>query len=154
MYYVGLDLHKRYVTACALDSAGQVVATERRLPTAFEPLVQWLRALGSPATVAVEATLHWAWVHDQLAAAGYAVVVAHPYQVKLISQARCKTDPIDARKLADLLRTNLLPAIWVPDPEARARRQLLRGRALFVRFRTRLKNRIHAYLAEQNEGWR
>jgi transposase len=151
MYYVGLDLHKRYVTACALDSAGQVVATERRLPTALEPLVRWLGALGGPATVAVEATLHWAWVHDQLAAAGYPVVVAHPYQVKLISQARCKTDPIDARKLADLLRTNLLPAIWVPDPESRARRQLLRGRALLVRFRTRLKNRIHAYLAEQNE---
>lgn len=30
MYYVGLDLHKRYVTACALDSVGQVVAAKRR----------------------------------------------------------------------------------------------------------------------------
>jgi len=36
MYYVGLDLHKRYVTACALDSAGQVVAAERRLGTTLE----------------------------------------------------------------------------------------------------------------------
>lgn len=81
---------------------------------------------------------------------GYEVVVAHPQQVKLICQARCKTDPIDARKLADLLRADLLPAIWVPDLDTRAWRRLLRGRAFLVRTRARLKNRIHAYLAEQN----
>ena len=151
MYYVGLDLHKRYVTACALDSAGQVVAVERRLGTSLEALLDFLKVLEGSVIVAVEATLHWAWVHDQLSAVGYAVVVAHPQQVKLICHARCKTDPIDARKLADLLRTNLLPAIWVPDAETRALRQLLRGRAFLVRLRTRLKNRIHGYLAEQNE---
>jgi len=151
MYYLGLDLHKRYVTACALDSAGQVVAAERRLPTTLDALLGFVEALGGPATVAVEATLHWGWVHDQLTAVGYPVVVAHPQQVKLICHARCKTDPIDAKKLADLLRTNLLPAIWVPEAETRARRQLLRGRAFLVRLRTKLKNRIHAYLAEQNE---
>lgn len=39
---------------------------------------------------------------------GYQVRVAHPEQVKLIWHARCKTDPVDPRKLADLLRTDLL----------------------------------------------
>ncbi len=29
MYHVGLDLHKRYVTGCVLDSQGGVVAVER-----------------------------------------------------------------------------------------------------------------------------
>jgi len=33
MYYVGLDLYKKYITGCALDSQGVVVATERRLPS-------------------------------------------------------------------------------------------------------------------------
>ncbi|HLF50183.1 MAG TPA: transposase [Methylomirabilota bacterium] len=83
-----------------------------------------------------------------MSAAGIAAVAAHPYQVKLIWQARCKTDPIDARKLADLLRTNLLPAIWVPDAAVRAHRKLLRGRAYLVRLRTSLKNRIHGHLPE------
>jgi hypothetical protein len=32
MTWVGLDLHKRYITACALDDAGTVVAEHRRLP--------------------------------------------------------------------------------------------------------------------------
>jgi len=100
--------------------------------------------------VAVEATRYWAWLHDQLSAAGIAAVAAHPYQVKLIWQARCKTDPIDARKLADLLRTNLLPSIWVPDVEVRARRKLLRGRAYLVRLRTSVKNRIHGHLTAEN----
>jgi transposase len=76
--------------------------------------------------------------------------VAHPYQVKLIWQARTKTDPIDARKLAELARVNLLPAIWIPDPATRALRQLLRGRVFLVRQRTVMRNRIHAYLTAEN----
>jgi transposase len=152
MRWVGLDLHTRYITACALDDAGQIVAEHRRLPPDAPALVAWLQGLGDAVTVAMEATLYWAWLHDQLSAAGIAAVAAHPYQVKLIWQARCKTDPIDARKLADLLRTNLLPAIWVPDPEVRARRKRLRGRAYLVRLRTSVKNRIHGHLTAENCG--
>ncbi|PYO65473.1 MAG: IS110 family transposase, partial [Gemmatimonadetes bacterium] len=151
MYYVGLDLHKKYITGCALDSQGAVVATERRLPPVLATVLSWLAPVGQPAAVALEATLYWAWLHDRLTAAGYQVAVAHPQQVKLICHARCKTDPVDARKLADLLRTDLLPAIWIPDAETRARRTLLRGRAWVVRTRTRVKARIQAYLAAENE---
>jgi hypothetical protein len=46
---------------------------------------------------ALEATLHWAWLHDELVTRGYRVEAAHAAQVKLITRARCKTDPIDAR---------------------------------------------------------
>ncbi len=63
----------------------------------------------------------------------------HAFHVKLIWQARAKTDPIDARKLAELLRVNLFPAIWIPDVATRRRRQLLRGRAFLMQQRTRLK---------------
>ena len=150
MRWVGLDLHKHYITACALDDAGQIVAEHRRLPPDVDALTAWCAGLGDAVTVAMEATLYWAWLHDQLSAAGIAAVAAHPYQVKLIWQARCKTDPIDARKLAELLRTNLLPTIWVPDATVRAHRKLLRGRAYLVRLRTRLKNRIHGHLTAEN----
>jgi transposase len=150
MRWVGLDLHKRYITACAVDDDGHVVAEHRRLPADAPALVAWLQAVGDAVTVAMEATLYWAWLHDQVSAAGIAAVAAHPYQVKLIWQARCKTDPIDARKLADLLRTHLLPAIWVPDAAVRAHRKLLRGRAYLVRLRTSLKNRIHGHLTAEN----
>src|SRR5438067_1023791 len=42
MYYVGLDLHKKYITGCALDSQGAVVTTERRLPPVLETVLGWL----------------------------------------------------------------------------------------------------------------
>ncbi|MGH7710909.1 MAG: IS110 family transposase [Gemmatimonadaceae bacterium] len=150
MIYVGLDLHKRYITACALDAVGTLLAEERRLATDLAVLLGWLGRLTGPVTVVLEATLYWAWLEQQLTALGYTVQVAHPYQVKLIWQARTKTDPIDARKLAELARVHLLPAIWIPDAATRAQRQLLRGRAFLVRQRTVLKNRIHAYLTAEN----
>jgi transposase len=128
MVTVGLDRHKRYITACALDASGAVLAEHRRLEPSLDALGAWLEVLPQPLTVALEATLYWHWLERQLTALGIHVLVAHPYQVKLIWQARTKTDPIDARKLAELARVNLLPAIWIPDPATRALRQLLRGR--------------------------
>ena len=90
MFWVGLDLHKRYIAACALDDASHVVAEQQWLAADIEALVRWLLGSGGEVTVAMEATLYWAWLHDQLSAACIAAVTAHPYQVKLIWQARCK----------------------------------------------------------------
>jgi transposase len=87
MCWVGLDRHKRYKTACALDEDGRVVAEQRRLPPEVAGLIAWLQALGDAVTVAMEATLYWAWLHDHLHAVGIVAVAAHPYQVKLIWQA-------------------------------------------------------------------
>jgi transposase len=49
--------------------------------------------------------------------------------------------------LADLLRTNLLPAAYIPSQDARDLRDLVRHRAHLTRQRTQLKNRVHAILA-------
>jgi transposase len=151
MTFVGLDLHKRYITACALDGSGAVVAEIRQLATTVETVLDWLGALPAPVVVAMEATLYWEWLVTRLQEAGVTAHVADAYQVKLIWQARSKTDTIDARKLAELVRTNLLPTIWLPDLETRRRRQLLRGRAFLVRERTRIKNRIHGHLTAENQ---
>ena len=151
MTFVGFDLHKRYITACALDVHGALVAEVRQLATPIETVLDWLAALPAPVVIAMEATLYWEWLVTRLQEAGHTAHVADAYQVKLIWHARSKTDTIDARKLAELLRTNLLPTIWIPDLETRRRRQLLRGRAFLVRERTRIKNRIHGHLTAENQ---
>ena len=69
IFWVGLDLYQKYITACALDEAGRVVAEHRRLPADAEALISWLTGLGGPVTVAMEVTLYWAWLHDQPTAA-------------------------------------------------------------------------------------
>jgi len=150
MTFVGFDLHKRYITACALDASGAPIAEIRQLATTIETVLDWLDALPTPVVVAMEATLYWEWLVARLQEAGHTAHVADAYQVKLIWQARSKTDIIDSRKLAELHRVNLLPTIWVPDLETRRRRQLLRGRAFLVRERTRIKNRIHGHLTAEN----
>ena len=68
-YYAGLDLHKRYFTICVLDSLGQVVREQRRLPPTVDAVVQQCPADGA-ITVILEATLQWAWLHDQLTTVG------------------------------------------------------------------------------------
>ena len=128
------------------NAQGAILAEIKQLSTSLEAVLAWLGALPGPVTVGLEATLYWEWLATRLARADYTVRVAHAFHVKLIWQARAKTDPIDARKLAELLRVNLFPSIWLPDTDTRERRQLLRGRALLVRERTRLKNRIHGHL--------
>ena len=150
MTFVGLDLHKRYITACALGAGGAVLAEVRQMAVSLEALDGFLSALPAPVTVALESCLYWQWLHDQLDAQGHTVRVADPRQVKVIWQARSKTDPIDARKLAELVRVNLLPTIWIPDADTRRRRQLLHGRAFLVRQRTMVKNRIHGRLTAEN----
>jgi len=151
MTFVGFDLHKRYITACALDASGTVVNEIRQLATTIDTVLDWLAALPGPVVIAMEATLYWEWLVARLQEAGHTAHVADAYQVKLIWQARSKTDIVDARKLAELVRSNLLPTIWVPDLDTRRRRQLLRGRAFLVRERTRIKNRIHGHLTAENQ---
>jgi transposase len=150
MTFVGLDLHTRYLTACALNDGGTVIGEVRRMPVSLASLLDFLSAFEKPITVGIEATLYWQWLHDQLEVHDYGCRVADARQVKLIWQARSKTDPIDARKLAELLRVNLFPSIWVPDADTRRRRQLLHARGFLVKQRTKVKNRIHGRLTAEN----
>jgi transposase len=59
-----------------------------------------------------------------------------------------KTDKLDAKGLAWLLRNGTLPSIWIPPAELRDQRELPRMRMRLVRLRTMIKNRIHKTLSK------
>jgi transposase len=99
--------------------------------------------------VALEATYGWEWLAELLEDAGFDVHLAHPLRTRAIAAARVKTDAVDARTLAHLLRTGLLPEAYIAPPELRDLRDLLRHRAKLVHLRTSIKNRVHALLARQ-----
>lgn len=139
-----------YITAYALDDTGGIIAEIRPRSTAVEAVRAWLSALPGPVTVGRVATLYWDGLATRRIESGHTVRVAHAFHVKLIGQARAKTDPIDARQLAELRRVNLFPAIWLPALDTREHRQLLRGRALLVHERTRRKHRIHGHLSSEH----
>lgn len=74
--------------------------------------------------------------------------MSHPVLTKAIANARVKNDAIDAKTLAQLLRTGMLPEAWMAPPEVREARRLIRMRVSLTRMRSRLKAQVHALLAE------
>src|SRR5215213_11741612 len=63
--------------------------------------------------------------------------------------SRVKTDAVDARTLAQLLRADLLPEAYIAPRPLRDLRDLLRHRVALTRMRSALKNRVGAILAKQ-----
>jgi transposase len=74
------------------------------------------------------------------------VVIANPLQVRVIAEAKAKTDRIDAAALARLHAAGYLPEVWQPDEATELLRNLVSRRATIVQGMTRTKNRIHAVL--------
>lgn len=147
-YIAGLDLHKRFSQVCVLSQEGEEILN-RSFPHTFEGLIQMSQALEGCSTVAMEACWGWEAMSDFLdEVLGKEVHLAHMLKVKLIAEARKKTDPIDARTLGHLERTNFLPLAHRPSREVREVRSILRQRIFFVQLRTSLKNTVHAVLGK------
>ncbi len=148
MVYLGVDLHRKRSHVVALDDDGAVLLSRRidNSPENFGRIFGELEA--APLRVAFEAAYGWGWFADLLTDCGIEAHMAHPLATKAISAGRVKNDAVDAKTLAHLLRTNLLPEAWIAPPEVRERRRLVRMRASLVRISSRLRCQIHALLAE------
>jgi transposase len=148
MVYVGIDLHRNRSQIAVLNEQGAELLSRRigNDPAAFLELLQ---GVGGGAKIALEATYGWEWLADLLEAAGYELHLAQPLRTKAIAAARVKTDAVDARTLAHLLRADLLPEAYVAPRELRDLRDLLRHRVALTRMRSALKQRVGAILAKQ-----
>jgi transposase len=73
-------------------------------------------------------------------------VIANPRQVRLIAEARIKTDVIDATVLARLYASGFLPEVWIPDQATLALRRQVTRRNQIVRQRARLKTILQSIL--------
>lgn len=151
MKYAGIDYHKRYSVVCIVDDTGSIVA-EERIEHAFPERFGQLLGAHAPCQAAFEATMNWGWLHELLEVIPGLdrIVLANPLHVRLISAAQVKTDKVDARKLAHLLRAGLLPASHIPNRATRLRKEVLRQRTFWVRERTKVRNRIHRLLGRQH----
>jgi transposase len=144
--WVGIDLHRRRSFIAMLDDQGELTRSQRIV----NDRDSFVELLGDPegTQVAVEATYGWEWLADALEDAGYELHLAHPLRTRAIAAARVKTDAVDAKTLAQLLRAGLLPEAYIAPRELRDVRELLRHRVALVAMRTATKNRVHAILAK------
>jgi transposase len=147
MLYVGLDLSRKRLDWQALLPDGERAALGA-VPPDRDGLARLVRRLGdADEIVAVIESMSGArFVHDELELAGWDVRIADALKARGIAPLACKTDTIDTWVLAELARLELVPEIWLPDPEIRAERERARFRLHLVKHRSALKNRIHAIL--------
>lgn len=146
MVHVGLDLHKKRTEMAVLDENGQVVDRGELEHGDKAEMGEYFRSIGRDGIATLEATRNWYWMVELLEECGLSVKLASPLKVRLIAEAKVKTDKIDAWTLAHLERTGFLPEAYIPPREVRDQRELLRYRLALVGIGTSLKNRVHALL--------
>jgi transposase len=145
--YIGCDGHKQYSVFVAMDESGKASPSQRvqHERTEFQ---DFLRSLPPGSPIALETSGHWYWMVDAMEQAGHQPILVHARKAKLLMGLVNKTDKLDAKGLATLLRNGTVPAVWIPPGALRDQRELPRLRMTFVRVRTALKNRIHAAFAK------
>lgn len=138
MRYAGLDIHRTFCQATVMAEDGSIVKTGK-FPSNREGLREFMADIGE-AKVVIEATGVWEHLYDLLEEEGYDVTLSHPLETKAIAHAKVKTDKVDSRILAHLLRADLVPSSYIPPKEVRELRKLVRHRLFLVRLSTKLKN--------------
>src|SRR6266849_1353492 len=146
-HYIGFDVHKKSVSYCVKTGDGRIVE-EGKLPATRQALRQWAQQRTEPWHGAMEATLFSGWIYDALKPYAAELQMGHPAMMKAIGASKKKNDRLDARKTADLVRCNLLPACYVAPVEIRELRRLLRYRNVVVAQAVRMKNKMSGLLME------
>jgi transposase len=150
--YAGLDVHQAFTVGTVVDEKGNAVM-ERQVPTTEEGFrLLFGRLQGKHHITAVfEASRNWTYIAGLLKEQTIEAVMAHPLRVRAIASARIKTDKIDSRTLADLLRAGLIPKSYMPPGEIVQLRGLVRYRVMLGRMRAQLKNRVRGVLAREGK---
>lgn len=163
--YLALDAHKHYVVVGGLNAQLEVVLPARRMD--IERYPQWAQENLTPRdSLVIEASTNTWDLYDATAAVAGKVVVAHPLAVKLIANARVKTDKQDVFRMARLLAGGLIPEVWVPPVPVRELRTLIADRRRLIKIRTMTRNHLHSLahrhnlalpegtaFADKNQGW-
>jgi transposase len=106
MFYVGLDLHKKYSEYAVMDIAGNLL-NQGRVQNVPDEMHAFSRSLPPSSSIAIESSSTWYWAH-KLLLQRHNVVLSNPAKNKVIASAKVTTDKIDSIMLATLLRGGFL----------------------------------------------
>jgi transposase len=153
--FCGLDVGKNTHTLCIIDAQQNTLAPARSFHNdrrGFQQLLDALQQTGRKHTVLIgmEATGHyWYSLHHTLTQQGYTVKVLNPIQTARQAKREIrkrKTDKLDARRIAVLLKNGSYRSALIPGELAMTCRQATRLHCRLIRQQTRLKQLIQAHL--------
>jgi transposase len=142
--FIGLDVHREFCEV-AISEEGKV-RSGARIRTRRAELELFAKSLGRDDEVALETTGGAAAIAEILRPHVARVVVVNTRKLRAISEAKAKSDRLDARRLAELLAAGYLAEVWCPGERTRALRRYVARRAQLIRQRSRAKNEIAAAL--------
>jgi transposase len=138
--YIGMDVHQATISVAVMDGNGKLVM-ECLLETKAETILEFVQGLRGTLSLTFEEGTSAAWLHDLLKPHVSRLVVCDPRKNALLKEGN-KSDRIDARKLAELLRTNQLKAVYHGEHGIRTLKELGRSYLTLSKDVTRTMNRI------------
>lgn len=147
--YVGLDVHKETIAVAVVRgvrSQAQYFGEIANTPGEIKKLVKKLSPHGEVMNFCYEAGPCGYELYRQLGALGQQCDVVAPSLIPRKAGERIKTDRRDALMLARLHSCGELTAVWVPDVQQEAMRDLSRAREDMVQMQTKARQRLGAFL--------
>jgi hypothetical protein len=123
--YIGMDVHREAIAIAVLNGSGKLVM-ETIVETKASSILQFIHSLRGELHVTWEEGTWAAWLYDLLQPQVQDVVVCNPRRNSLLKEGS-KSDKVDARKLADLLRTGMLRPVYHGENRLRTLRELARS---------------------------
>jgi transposase len=140
--YIGMDVHQATISVAVMDSRGKLIM-ECILETKAATILEFIQGLHGSLSVTFEEGTSAAWLHDLLKPHVTNLVVCDPRKNALLKDGS-KSDRIDARKLAELLRGNQLSPVYHGEHGVRTLKELGRSYLTITKDLTRVMNRIKA----------
>ncbi|MFH1305196.1 MAG: IS110 family transposase, partial [Candidatus Omnitrophota bacterium] len=145
MNYVGIDLHKEQSWFYVMDNTGKRISS-KSISNEIKVLKEYFKTIPCPFKLAVESTYNWYFFVDLAELYAEEVFLANSYELKAFAKRNKKTDKIDARLIADVLRKGYLPTVYISDKQTRASKESLHYRMNLVKDRSKVIFRLKALL--------
>ncbi len=140
--YIGMDEHKEAIVIAVLNGSGKLVM-ESVIETKASSILQFIHGLRGELHVTWEEGTWAAWLYDLLQPQGEQVLVCNPRRNAFLTEGS-KSDKVDARKRAELLRTGMLRPVNQGENGLRTLRELARSYQTLSKDLTRVMNRLKA----------
>ena len=140
--YLALDVHIATITIVVMSAAGRVLL-ERTIATSAAEIRRFFKELRGLLVVTFEEGTLSQWLYEIIEPLVHQVIVCNPRRNKLLSEGS-KGDKIDGRKLADLLRTGMVKAVYHEKSGSRVLKELVGFYLSIVSDTTRVMTRLKA----------
>src|ERR1700726_2836833 len=145
--YIGMDVHKESISIAVRNDAGKIVM-ECVIETKASMILEFINGLRGDLQVTFEEGTWAAWLYDLLKPHVTELVVCNPRRNALLKEGS-KSDRIDAKKLAELLRNGSLSAVYHGEHGLRMLKELSRSYLTISKDLGRVMNRLKALY----RGW-